>query len=1205
MNDVGQNTFQGFIDGDADDYSIENKNFRDAHNIRKGKGSVHDIITDYIGNSEVAIDSWPDGDNTPVSACEDKINGRLYVLYHNSNNDHWIGRYDINDDEFIFCYASEGLELSLDRPIPKVGIHVIDGDKLIWADGRVEGTTIDGSEPKKINLNKIVTTGLARQYDICFPQQYFEDSDRDLTVTITDSGGSTDTVINLLSAGFVDLQTSLDDLATSLEAISEITNAEVYGSCIRVTLQANHTLSLSTDTGTFYYAPYNFYSTNVVTNDVFTSDPRLWLIKPLPPYRLKPSYRYEDNGRGNLRKNTAYQFMYRYIFDQDERSAFSPWSYVPTNYYYSDEDITNDPTEADPYQAFAYENKILNNTDFNMIRIRLDDSCFSLQNEWREVITGIQVAFRTGEEEYWYSMGDFKLSELLYEDSTAYVDFYHDEGYEILSSDDAAEPDVQAFKMFDNVPKVAAAVNPITDEKGITRLSIGDNLERFDLVDVEANVTVYWDSPNYADKTLSEGDEQTCICSLKTGGIYDVFIEYEDYAGRRAPQQYLDTVYVDRRITSLGLIDPYPTLPYLRVEMLSTPPAWAFRWRVCISKNHRQSRYLQMGTDQKQFVNLNYDEGTVTIIDVSDHFTDPSNTTHVMWAFYLNNVTGVTYSGITGGDNNSFLDTFFDINVSREKLTPAENDKLVLVNLKEKSGIVGAAAPDVPLEMDVSGYAVNLGTANIYVDGINYLEIYVPYEPNAAELDGIHSIRLCNLELYRTLNDDTGFGYEFSDTFDISQPGDQFRTHGGTKSLGPTCGDTFTYTVYELQLNFIFKHSYYERPSMFDLSNTMSSYGRVNVEDKTYKERLLYNQIRVSDVYIPNSTINGLSAFRGLEFTNIQREFGPIMGMANVQSIMLVVCQNKAQPVYTNKDQLIGVSGETLTVVTNNLLNIAEELQGDYGTRNPESIVVNDGKAYWWDVYRGAAIRYTIGGGVFPISDFGYTRTHQNLGASRLTIARADDWTVGGYERKHNQYFLTFQKDGTFYTYAWKDEGERGGWLGTVSFQPYCYGNVGNKFFSFNPNAGDDLGKLYLHDLGSYNTFYGAESLPYITFVMNKDPNVKKLFKNIRIKSNKLYEADPIRTVVGQDYASGQLSRLKSNKFTSYENDIWAQFLRDMNDTSNEFLSIANPTTRQVTALLRGRPLRGDVIIITLNAIEGNIILRSVDIEYVTSQKTR
>lgn len=1205
MNDFGTNIFPGFIDADADDYTIENKNFRDAHNIRKGHGSVHDIIQDYIGNSEVEIDTWPDGVNTPVGAVEDKITGRLYVLYHNDNDNHWIARFDTLTDEYIFCYTSPGLDFSLDNPISGIGIHVIDGDKLVWVDGRVEGTTISGNEPKKLNLNKIVTTGLDKEYDLCFPQNYFEDSDRTLTVRIIDNGVITNTDINILAASFVDLETSLAALATSLEGIAGIASAEVSLACIRVTLDTDVTLLLFTDTGTFYYSGFNFYSQYVKSTAYFSSDPRLWLIKPLPPYRLKPSYRYEDNGRGNLRPDTSYQFMYRYIFDQDERSTFSPWSYTPTNYYWSDEDITNDPTEADPYQAFAYENKILNNLDFNFIRIRLDANCFIFINEWREVITGVEIAFRTGEEELWYTMGDYRLNELTYEDDTAYVDFYHDESYRILSSDDAAEPDVQAFKMFDNVPRIASGLNPISDEKGITRLTIGSNLERYDQVDVEANVTVYYDSPDYADKTLSEGDEQTCICSLKTGGIYDVFIEYEDFMGRRAPQQYLDTVYVDRRTTSLGLIDPYPTLPYLRVEMLSTPPIWAHRWRVCISKNHKQSRYLQMGTDQKQFVNVNYDEGTVTIIDVADHFTDPSGTSHVMFSFFLENVTGVTYSGITGGNNASLLDTFYDIKVSKEKMTPAENDKLVLVNLKEKSGIVGAPAPGVPVEMDVSGYAVNLGTANIYVDGINYLEIYVPYEPYASDLDGIHSIRLCNLELYRTLNDDTAIGYEFSDTFDISAPGAVSRNHGGTKSLGPTCGDTFTYTVYELQLNFIYKHSYYERPSMYDVGNTMSSYGRGNVEDRSYAERYLYNQMRVSDVYIPNSEVNGLTAFRGLEFANVQREFGPIMGMVNVQSIMLVICQNKAQPVYTNKDRLIGVSGESLTVVTNNLLNIGEELQGDYGTRNPESVVCNDGKVYWWDVFRGAVLRYSVGGGVFPISEFGYARVFHNKGASRITIDRADDWTRGGYDRKHKQYYLTFQKDGVFVTYSWKDQGERGGWMGTVSFQPYCYGNVGNKFFSFNPIAGDDFGKLYIHDLGSYNTFYGVESLPYITFVMNKDPQMKKVFKNIRVKSNKKFTADPIRVPVGNDYASGQLSRLKANKFESYENDWWATFLRDMNDTSSEFLDIVDNTERQVTALLRGRPLRGDVIIITLNATEGNILLRSVDIEYFVSQKTR
>jgi len=54
-------------------------------------------------------------------------------------------------------------------------------------------------------------------------------------------------------------------------------------------------------------------------------------------------------------------------------------------------------------------------------------------------------------------------------------------------------------------------------------------------------------------------------------------------------------------------------------------------------------------------------------------------------------------------------------------------------------------------------------------------------------------------------------------------------------------------------------------------------------------------------------------------------------------------------------------------------------------------------------------------------------------------------------------------------------------------------------------------------------------------------------------------------------------SQLIANKFSSYEGQWRASFLRDQTDPSKEFSDIADPTERITTALLRGRYLRGEV----------------------------
>ena len=90
------------------------------------------------------------------------------------------------------------------------------------------------------------------------------------------------------------------------------------------------------------------------------------------------------------------------------------------------------------------------------------------------------------------------------------------------------------------------------------------------------------------------------------------------------------------------------------------------------------------------------------------------------------------------------------------------------------------------------------------------------------------------------------------------------------------------------------------------------------------------------------------------------------------------------------------------------------------------------------------------------------------------------------------------------------------------------------------------------------------------------------------------------------DYNTGMLSRLKVNKFQKYEGEIFADFLRDMNDTSPQFLAISNLALRQATALMAGRNLRGEVLIVTLEADNGAVAteLQRVDVYYVPSEET-
>lgn len=340
--------------------------------------------------------------------------------------------------------------------------------------------------------------------------------------------------------------------------------------------------------------------------------------------------------------------------------------------------------------------------------------------------------------------------------------------------------------------------------------------------------------------------------------------------------------------------------------------------------------------------------------------------------------------------------------------------------------------------------------------------------------------------------------------------------------------------------------------------------------DPDYKELFSYEQIRASDVYIPNSLSNGFSSFRGLNYVRINRAFGPIRRLALLDQVVLAIAEFKSQPIYISKGRLVDLSGDTTVGRTSRLLNVAQELIRDLGTKHPHSVVIEDGRIYAWDDFKKTAWFYTSGGG------------QDNLGLENELILASGD-AIGGFEREYNTYYLTIGST----TYAF---GPRP--YTKLSPAPDLHSRLGNDYITFKNGA------LWLHDTGLYCNFYGTQSDCFVKFVVNNEPGVVKLLDNILQEGTGLWTAT-IEIPATPSYPSGMASRLISNKWFRYEGQYRADFLRDETDNSSRFTSIADSTIRLTTALLNGRPLRGEIAVITLKLInpQDKAVLRMVKTE--------
>ena len=100
----------------------------------------------------------------------------------------------------------------------------------------------------------------------------------------------------------------------------------------------------------------------------------------------------------------------------------------------------------------------------------------------------------------------------------------------------------------------------------------------------------------------------------------------------------------------------------------------------------------------------------------------------------------------------------------------------------------------------------------------------------------------------------------------------------------------------------------------------------------------------------------------------------------------------------------------------------------------------------------------------------------------------------------------------------------------------------------------------------------------------------------IREKANKVWFAIEIVIPPNSRYPNGMTSRITKNNFTNFEGDYWAQFFKDMTDPS--FVS-------QTEALQRGRELKGDVMIITLqNSDTSEAYINEIDVNFTPSEET-
>lgn len=1150
--------FQFGMDSDSENLVLPPGWYREARNMEGGYGNNEGAKVHAYGNRKLNYD-FPAGDGPfqVMGAIENREeNTLIYFVSDDSGNDnHLVLEYNKSLETIKELFRGN---IELNQVLPVHSIAIVNG-YVYWADGMdfADGFGLIGSSPKKLEIKRFRPGKLIRYELILNADAYLEgvsfsyslyaldgtltQADTPLT-TILPGAGRDDVMLALFntleSEGFI-----LDLLFFNTEEQPAPRLVFSYG-----TIDHRVVISVAGGAGSpeVELNELNYYplSANGETEDI---DQMMSLIRPCPPCPPSVKYVKDPTLDRNALHGAAFQFRYRYVFENNQRSAWGPASRVATNFKLS----PGSPDEG------AVD--IVNDDEFNKIIITIDDPY--TKSPWRWMVRKVEVAYRNHRDDSYKFVDTFELYKFTLGEIE--IPFINDGTRRVVPSDDIGPQEAQALKNYDAVPLTAGSLEAVFDKEGNAILALGGGIYGYQLEAKQA-ATLVIENREIEDPDTSE--QESSHKALKRGGVYRVGIVYKDRPGGRMSS-----------VVPLGTVEIPATLIWsaadyehynLRVEMLTSPPTWARWYQVVITENQNQEVYWQAAPS---------DINRYTIEPGTGELTTDLNGEYYGFEYPINQVAPTP-------NDSSFI--FEKLNSTSKIFTPENKDRIQVYRIDP--AWTGA---QTPTNADTPEY-------NYRIEGYGYVQAGDPVDTTLVVLVSVKQVGndviwsnfftegYCNTEIYRPKSAPvTDIYYEFGPCSPID-----FYAHLQISLVG--WGDTYTSRDFNTPSGVVLIK---ERATLYPENNTPEwDLGRPVAYDPEYGEKYLPTIIRGSDPYVQGTSIDGLNAFREADFISVPEMIGPLKRLVMNQTVLLAIGSFKTQPVYVSKDRLLSLNA-TSVGRTDQLFNIADEVKFDMGTLHPESVIYEQGATYGYDARTTRFWRYTTGSGQFPISDHKMAKAFQAL-AYLVDKPALIYKSPAGFDRERRSLYVTNPNFSAIFK-----EVDNPHWVSYVDFFPEAYGRLNRNFFSFKD------GQLYIHDQYATPAKYFEEPQQNIsiTFVVNDRAEAVKLFDAIEVDSNRKWFSPDIRISSGPDY-SDMRSRIPANKWGVYEGSLKAEFMRDGSDPSKIFTDLTDPSFREAAALLSGRPLRGRAIEIKLQLTTAgqSVILRRVYVYYQASPQT-
>lgn len=859
----------------------------------------------------------------------------------------------------------------------------------------------------------------------------------------------------LKSSSFASPETKLNLSTNRLYYISGIS---VIGDFLFWTDYNNQPRRINVERGLRTYDG-SYTSPNGSTPDIYNTgsmlDEDITIIRRPPRYPLE--LRKIDSSAdadvpdqtNNFIKNEAFQFAYRYVYRDNERSVLSTYSKLQ-NYNSDDPD----------------------STDFDTIEV-----CLPKRETIPYEVKQIEMCVRYGNTGSWYVIKTYDRSTDSAEfdnhnaSSTAALCFnFFNNRLGVAISDE------ESTRLFDNVPlksrALVAARNRIflgNNEYGYdkpTGISISAEVvsqagqsaltgeyvlitynssffSDFDVVLVKVDsgdpdIDGYYfhqstTTGNWLEATFDNG----LLPVIKTYSPSDRVFTFAEVAGGLLEiKTWLEFSPVGGNYRSATTHEDYPaTQPQIQGLTEGANPTDGFR-------QFKSNSQYQVGVvfydfaDRKHLV-VTGEDAKVNTPD--RNFTFANYSANIKWTLAYNSTDiplWATHYAIVRTENltiNSFIQhytnniryvTRSDAEVDTTNLKGWKVESINNVTTYDKERVVGVAYDISRLASDGLGYTFLEGNGDVLrgYSSDNTTKFILPIIGQIGEWvivspvdlgdisSGSNQNRTQIIEIYSPNRAAGDIFYEVGEVYEVSGSGTENRMLSVTE--GYLDGDVYikqrdyldsgTINVEAMNIN----DDYY--------LEWLTDIGRPNTSGGDIGSKVLPTNIAYSATWVQGSSINGLCSFSGLDFRDLAFENGAIQKLVlnstrpDRASVMLAIGSTGTASLLLGESQLVDNADQAIVATSGEVIGTINNLLGGFGTMHPESVAVGNSEAegyvYWFDAYNGKVVR-AASNGMEPISNSKLSYYFVNQAERALT---GDFLIPGGFDGKSDEYLIYF-----------------------------------------------------------------------------------------------------------------------------------------------------------------------------------------------------